>query len=64
MNVQDVAIPIFTWPLTTPTIYGKAQKVHIQTAISHLKELSASGILEDYWEGKHHVFGYPPLINL
>ena len=64
LNAQKVADHIFRWPYTTPTTYAKALTVHIQTGSAHLKELSASGILEDRWEGKNHVFGYPPLINL
>ncbi len=64
LNAQKVADHIFRWPYTTPTTYAKALAVHNQTASKHLNDLSNSGILNDHWEGKNHVFGYPPLINL
>lgn len=64
LNANQIADHLFLWPFTNPTFYSKNLGVHIQTAGKHLKDLAESGILEDFWEGKNHIFRYSALINL
>lgn len=61
---RDLVDAIFSRPFITPTTYGELLSVTYQTGSSHLKALSANGLMDSFKLGKYLLFANKPLLAL